>query len=232
MQATIGLVGDRSATVPAHRAIPIALGDAARALGIGVEHRWIPTEAAIAPERYAGVDGLWCVPGGPYRSFQGALTAIRRARESQLPFLGTCAGFQHAVVEFARNVLGWHDADHGEVEPDAPRAVVTALECGILDGEATIRLLPGTRVAAAYGGRETVRETYLCRYGVNPAFRLAMLSGPLSETATDERGDVRAVELADHPFFVATLFQPERAALQGHPAPLVAAFVAACARSR
>ena len=86
-----------------------------------------------------------------------------------------------------------------------------------------MQLLAGTRIAAAYGTDEAT-EQYLCSYGVNPDFRASLVAGPLREAARDDTGDLRAVELDDHPFFVATLFQPERAALRGQPAPLVNAF--------
>jgi len=69
--------------------------------------------------RAAGFDGFWCVPASPYRDIDGALRAIRFAREQRRPFLGTCGGFQHAVLEYARNVLGWADAEHGELAPNA-----------------------------------------------------------------------------------------------------------------
>ena len=97
-----------------------------------------------------------------------------------------------------------------------------------MDGVGSVQLLPGTRIAAAYGTDEATEE-YRCSYGVNSDFRASLIAGPLRESARDDTGDLRAVELDDHPFFVATLFQPERAALRGRPAPLVNAFVAACA---
>jgi CTP synthase (UTP-ammonia lyase) len=101
------------------------------------------------------------------------------------------------------------------------------LSCGRLDGDGAIRLLPTTQIAAAYGVDRIV-EKYLCRYGINPEFRSNLVAGTLREAAVDELGDLRAIELAGHPFFVATLFQPERAALEGEPVPLAHAFVAAC----
>ncbi len=92
-----------------------------------------------------------------------------------------------------------------------------------------VRLLPGSRLAAAYGTEEIV-EGYHCRYGLNPAFRAAMVSeGRLRVAAEDSRGEVRALEQDGHSFFVATLFQPERAALAGRLPPPVAAFVRAIA---
>jgi CTP synthase (UTP-ammonia lyase) len=227
-RVTIGLIGDRNDSVPAHQAIPLALENAAETLGIAAAYEWVPTERIRSASRVASYDGLWCVPASPYRSMEGALLAIRCAREGRIPFLGTCGGFQHAIVEYARNVLGWQDATHGETDSTATVAVISPLSCGIIDGSGSVQLLAGTRIAAAYGADEATEE-YLCSYGVNPDFRASLTAGPLRESARDDTGDLRAVELDDHPFFVATLFQPERAALRGLPAPLVHAFLAACA---
>jgi CTP synthase (UTP-ammonia lyase) len=225
---TIGLVGNYSASVPAHQAIPLALGRAAELLGGEVNFAWVPSEEITDTARVARFDGIWCVPASPYRSMAGALTAIRYAREQGVPFLGTCGGFQHAVIEYARSVLGWENAEHAETAPDAERAVITPLACALVEATDTVRLFPGTRIAAAYGASEATAN-YLCRYGLNPEFQATLTAGPLRATADDNTGEVRAVELDGHPFFVATLFQPERAALRGESAPLVVAFVRACA---
>ncbi len=115
------------------------------------------------------------------------------------------------------------------MDSTATLAVISPLSCGIVDGSGSVQLLAGTRIAAAYGTDEAT-EVYFCRYGVNPDFRASLVAGPLREAARDDTGDLRAVELDDHPFFVATLFQPERAALLGKPAPLVNAFLAASAQ--
>lgn len=227
-RVTIGLIGDRSDSVLAHQAIPLVLENAAETLGIAAAYEWVPTERIKSASRVAAFDGLWCVPGSPYRSMEGALLAIRCAREGRIPFLGTCGGFQHAIVEYARNVLGWQDAAHGESDSASTLAVIAPLSCGILDGSGSVQLLSGTRIATAYGSDEATEE-YLCSYGVNPDFRASLVGGPLREAARDDTGELRGVELDGHPFFVATLFQPERAALRGKPAPLVAAFLKACA---
>jgi CTP synthase (UTP-ammonia lyase) len=158
----------------------------------------------------------------------GALLAIRHARERAVPFLGTCGGFQHAVIEYARNVLGWADAEHAETAPNAVRAVISPLECALVEVIGSVRLFPGTRIVSAYGVKQ-ITEGYRCRYGLNPEFQNALVAGPLRAAADDEAGEVRAVELDGHPFFVATLFQPERAALKGESAPLVVSFVRSCA---
>ncbi len=230
-KVTVGLIGDCDATVPAHQAIPLALEGAAKLLQVDVAFEWVPTEEVTSTSRISSFDGLWCVPASPYRNMDGALLAIRHARENAVPFMGTCGGFQHAVVEYARNVLGWADAEHAETAPGIGRAVISPLACALVEATGSVRLFTGSRIAAAYGTRETT-EGYRCRYGLNPEFQAALVAGPLRAAADDETGEVRAVELDGHPFFVATLFQPERAALKGKTAPLVVALVVACRKSR
>lgn len=227
MQALrIGLIGDRDDTVTAHRAIPLALAMAAEATATPVELIWIGTDTVGDGKSLDGFDAMWCVPASPYRSMDGALTAIRYAREARIPFLGTCGGFQHAVVEYARNVLGWADADHAETSPDAARPVIVPLSCGLVEVRDAVHLLPGSRIASVYG-TDVIEEGYHCRYGLGSGFREAIAGQSLRVTAVDDQGDVRALELDDHPFFVATLFQHERAALNGVCPPLVKAFVLA-----
>ena len=161
---------------------------------------------------------LWCVPASPYRSMEGALTAIQVARERHVPFLGTCGGFQHAVIEYARNVLGWTDAEHAETSPQAQRQVIVPLLCSLVEVTDAVNL---SRFATGAGlWRHSIVEGYHCNYGLSPDFRHALADGPLRIIAVDDADDVRGIELDDHPFFVATLFQHERGALQGRLPPL------------
>jgi len=230
----IGLVGDFNPAIPAHQAIPMALQLASNALDVDLDHDWLPTEEITHTNRLSRYDALWCVPGSPYRSMDGALSAIRFARENKRPFLGTCGGFQHAVIEYARNVLGWADADHAETSTDSLRLVITPLACALIESTGPVRFERGSRIATAYGVNEA-GEGYHCSYGIDAEYQAELMSGPLQITARDEDDEVRAIELEGHPFFVATLFQPERAALRGRLPPLVAAFVRAIdrqARSR
>jgi CTP synthase (UTP-ammonia lyase) len=222
----IGLIGDYDAAVTAHQAIPEALRLASEALHRPVASTWIPTNEIRDASILRDYDGLWCVPATPYRSMRGALLAIRYAREERRPFLGTCGGFQHALIEYARNVMGWADAAHAETAPGKHPAIIAPLACELVEVTATVRFHPGSRIAAAYG-REEATEGYHCRYGLNPSFQSALVAGPLRAGAVDAAGEIRAVELDGHPFFLATLFQPERAALAGRVPPVVAAFLRA-----
>ncbi|POF38595.1 hypothetical protein B0D71_30300 [Pseudomonas laurylsulfativorans] len=224
----IALIGDYDPQVTAHQAIPVALEKAAEHSGRNVQWQWLATDEIHAESPLHTFDGFWCVPASPYRSTDGALTAIRFAREQRRPFLGTCGGFQHAVLEYARNVLGWSDAEHGETAPEATRALLTPLTCALVEAVDTIHLDKGSLIAQAYESAE-IREGYRCRYGVNPQFEGELLKRELQAVGHDSEHGLRAVELSGHPFFVATLFQPERAALKGILPPLVGAFVDACA---
>ncbi|MDW5416935.1 CTP synthase [Iodobacter sp. CM08] len=226
MKISIALIGDYNAEVIAHQAIPLALELAAQALDIEIQASWLPTEQISSKDFLSPFDGLWCVPASPYKNTDGALLAIRYAREQNIPFLGTCGGFQHAVIEYARNVLGWADADHAETAPDAQRAVISPLECSLVEANASVRFMAGSKLAEAYQNQSST-EGYRCRYGLNPEFQAALTTGPLRATAMDEAGDIRGIELDDHPFFVATLFQPERKALTGVCPPIVKAFITA-----
>ena len=224
----IALVGDYNADVITHQAIPLAIDDAAAVLDLAVEYVWLATEDIKSADDLADYHALWLVPASPYRNMEGALTAVRYARENSLPFLGTCGGFQHAIVEYARNVMGWEDAAHAETDSEG-RMVIAPLTCSLVEKTDTIELRANTLIARAYG-RDSIEEGYHCNYGISPDFAAELETQPLRVTGWDDNGDIRAVELVTHPFFVATLFQHERNALAGRPAPLVQAFLYAAAQ--
>lgn len=224
----IALVGDYNADVLAHQAIPLALDDAAAVLERPIEYRWVATRDVHSADALADFDGIWLVPASPYENTEGALIAARYARENSLPFLGTCGGFQHAILEYARNVMGWEDAAHAETDTEG-RMVIAPLTCSLVEKSDTIELRANTLIARAYG-RDSIEEGYHCNYGISAEFADALQSQALRVTGWDENGDIRAVELVTHPFFVATLFQHERNALAGRPAPLVQAFLHAAAQ--
>ncbi|HEY2517497.1 MAG TPA: gamma-glutamyl-gamma-aminobutyrate hydrolase family protein [Polyangiaceae bacterium] len=226
----IGLIGDASADVRAHAAIPEAIervrGDADVAL------EWLPTARLVAmPDAdLAGYQGLWCVPGSPYASMEGALRAIRFARTRGTPFLGTCGGFQHAVIEIARDVLGLRTADHTESNPDAEVPIIHRLSCSLVGVRGRIHLVEGSLLRGIYGAPDAV-EGYHCNFGVNPTYESLLDSGAVRVAARDDAGEVRAIELRSHRFFLGALFQPELSALEGRDHPLVRAFVLAARSS-
>jgi len=232
----VGLVGDRDPDVVAHRAIPEAVRLCGDALGLRAESIWLATEDLPArPDdalaRLEGLDALWCVPASPYRHTEGALAAITVARTRDIPFLGTCGGFQHALLEIARNVLAIDGAAHAELDADAPDPIIAPLSCSLVEVRGEILLASGSLLARAYAASR-VEEGYRCSYGLNPALEARFGAAGVAVTGRDQAGDARAFELDGPRFFTGTLFQPERRALNGEAPPPAAALLAAAAAAQ
>lgn len=106
--------------------------------------------------------------------------------------------------------------------------LISRLECRIAGETRTVRLLPGSASVHAYG-REEAEEAFRCHFGLNPKYRLKVLTDPLRVAGVDDNGEVRVVELSNHPFFVATLFLPQLASTPTAPHPLIVAYLRAAA---
>ncbi|WP_442323629.1 CTP synthase C-terminal region-related (seleno)protein [Cernens ardua] len=224
---SIGIVGDYSDTIIAHKAIPLALTKAAAALGLTIKLVWLET-ASLSSDRI-DCDAIWLAPGSPYVDADRVLEVIRTAREQQLPLMGTCGGCQHMLLEWARNVLGWKDATHAEFETGG-RQVIRSLVCSLINVKQEIRLKPMTHLYSAYAGQNAIQATYQCSFGINPEYsEVLFMTGELVVNAENAEGEPRGFELTTHPFYVATMFQPERDALEGSPVPLADALLAAAA---
>jgi CTP synthase (UTP-ammonia lyase) len=136
------------------------------------------------------------------------------------------------VIEYARTVLGLTQADHAETNPSATFALITPLMCSLTEGaQGVIFFRPGSRIAAIYGQPEATEE-FNCNYGVSPDHQALLESSDLHVSGVDSENEVRVVELEGHPFFIATLFQPERSAFKGVVHPLLRAFVQALVEAR
>ena len=220
-------MGDRSANVRAHARIPALIDALRRRDAIALDPYWIATPD-VAGCDLSRFDAIWLVPGSPYDSADGAIAAVRTAREQGLPFLGTCGGFQHALLEFARNVCGLSAVENAEVTPEADQHLIVQLECSLKGHEEAVMIVPGTRAAKISGpGRRT--ERYHCDYGLNSAYLERLSQGGLSFSGFDDDGRVRIAELPGHPFFVATLFQPELHGDGSQPHPIIVAMAQAAA---
>lgn len=224
MQISIALVGDYSEKVDAHIAIPRALAYVRSALNIDLSWSWIETISIESAKDFAHFDGIWLTPGSPYQNMEGALTAIQFARETNRPFLGTCGGFQHALIEYARHIGGISEADHAESNPNAKTLIVTPLSCSLVGKSQQIHFIPGSQLNTIFKGKETT-EAYQCNYGLNPEWKSRLETAGLRFTGFDVDNQVRAFELPTHPFFIGTLFQPELSAEHGKQHPLITAFI-------
>src|ERR1017187_9913031 len=141
-------------------------------------------------------------PGPPHESMDGALQAVGDAREHDMALLGTCGGFQHVLIEYARNVAGIVGADHAETNPDADDLVCVPLTCSLVGQRHPVRIVAATLAAAVYGADETV-EPFFCNFGLNGSYRPALESAGMLFSGSDAEGEPRILELPGHRFFMA-----------------------------
>jgi CTP synthase (UTP-ammonia lyase) len=222
----VAIIGDFDGR-PSHLATNIALDHSAAALGVELQRAWIPTDVlAASAEKLVGAHAILCSPGSPYQSMAGALNGIRFAREGKIPFLGTCGGFQHAVIEFARAVLHLPSADHGEVNPESESPIIVPLSCSLAGMETEVQLQTGTKAFEIYRVPR-ITEKFRCNYGLSLKSLKLFDSSGFRVSGTDQDGQVIIMEHLDHPYVMATLFQPQLSSTADTPHPIFNAFVLA-----
>jgi len=236
----IALVGKYVKLHDAYLSVHEALKHAGIATGCRVQVRWVDAEEMTLDEaraELADVDGV-LVPGGfGSRGWEGKVLACRVAREDDIPYLGICLGMHVAVSEFARHVCGLEGANSTEMDPETPHPVIDLLpeQKEVEDlggtmrlGAQAVELADGSRAREAYGDEEMIAERHRHRYEVNNAYRQQLVDAGLGVSGTFQEGRlVEIVEIADHPWFVASQFHPEFKSRPTRPAPLFLGFVAA-----
>jgi CTP synthase len=241
----IALVGKYVKLEDAYLSVAEALRHAGFMHGCPIAIDWVDSESLAdeeVRERVAQADGI-LIPGGfGVRGIEGKITASRIAREQKIPFLGICLGMQMAVADFARHVVGMDGANSTEFDPETPFPVIDLLpeQKEVADmggtmrlGADPIKLHPDTRARELYD-EAVIYERHRHRYEVNNFLRKRLEAAGLviSGTSPDDRL-VEIIEIADHPFFVASQFHPEFKSRPERPAPLFREFVeAALSRAR
>jgi CTP synthase (UTP-ammonia lyase) len=238
----IGIIGDFDRAKHSHWATEAALFHAAAKLQVHVEPTWVPTCDLERPDGVLSLesfDGLWASPGSPYRSLSGMLAGIEFARVRDVPFLGTCGGFQYTLIEFTRNVLGIADANSAENAPLGRHIVITPIACAVpgvpsgcprLNGTSTMRVVPGTQIERACGGGN-LRGEYFCSFEVNKDYIREWEAAGLRVAAVGGDGEMRALELPGKRHFVAMLFQPQLSSSFERPHPIIVGYLGACITS-
>ena len=210
--------------------------------GVDVRIRWVnaerldDAEPSVLSAELAGVHGI-LVPGGyGYRGIEGKIRAAHMARTERIPYLGLCLGLQIAVIDFAREALGSSDANSTEFDMFTKNPVIdfTPDQRGIEEKGGTQRLglypaklTPGSRAAAVYGA-EVVYERHRHRFEVANRFKPQLEAAGMRFTGVSPDSRlVEIIELADHPWFVASQFHPEFKSRPTRPAPLFRDFVGA-----
>ncbi|MGH9908627.1 MAG: CTP synthase C-terminal region-related (seleno)protein [Pyrinomonadaceae bacterium] len=223
----IALLGEYDSTFTPHVATGVAIQHSSVLLGTAIKGEWVSTQD-IDESLFSRYSGLWVAPGSPYKNLDGTLWAINHARKNKVPCFGTCGGFQHMVLEYARNVMHYRDAQHAEYDPYASTLFVSRLACSLAGREMELRFESGSRVAEIYGST-SAREEYYCDFGVDPGKVRLLASSGLRISGSDCEGEARVIELPDHPFYLGTLFVPQTSSTERQPHPLVTAFVQAVA---
>ena len=225
MKRSIAIIGEYNPTFPPHVSTNEAIEHSRSASGISVDGIWVSTEE-INKTLFEHFSGIWVAPGSPYKNMDKTLWAIRYAREKGIACFGTCGGFQHMIIEYALNVLGFRDVGHAEYDPYASNLFITQLACSLAGREMELTFSPGSRVAEIYSATSATEE-YYCNFGVNPDYVSILQGGPLKITGSDSEGEIRVIELPGHPFFLGTLFVPQARSTAKQPHPLVTAFMKA-----
>ena len=236
---SLALVGKYVQLHDAYLSVAEALRHASYQLGAHIHIEWIDSET-LTEENYVDVlskCGGVLVPGGfGNRGIEGKLLAVKYARERGVPYLGLCLGMQVAVIEFARDVLGWADANSGEFDETSAHKVIDFLagQSEDVDKGGTMRLgawpcriAPGTTMERCYGALE-ISERHRHRYEFNNDYRAALTGAGLVVSGTSPDGAlVETVEIKDSPFFVGVQFHPEFKSRPNKPHPLFLGFVKA-----
>ena len=240
-EVEIAIVGKYIQLHDAYLSVVEALKHGGIASRANVQIRWIDSETldeSNYEESLAGLDGI-LVPGGfGTRGTEGKILAVKYARENKVPFLGICLGMQTAIIEFARNVLGYHDANSIELNPDTLHPVIALMpeQDGVEDLGGTLRLgsypcklKEGTKSYSLYG-KQDIAERHRHRYEVNNDYRQQLESHGMTLAGLSPDGRiVEMIEITDHPFFIGTQGHPELKSRPNHAHPLFRGLVHAAA---
>ncbi len=195
----------------------------------GVEHDLLATDAEHTRE-LERADCVWAPPGSPYRDDGAVLAAIGHCVERRVPYLGTCSGFHYACMELARRLAGVSEPAHAETDPDSADPVIVGLACTLYGERRQVRPVAGTRLAQICGDAP-FEGFHFCGYGLEPSYAERLQRAGLVLSAHADDAGVEAIELPDHPFFIATAFQPQVGAGETHrPHALITALLEAAAR--
>ena len=245
----IGVLGKYASLRDAYASIDKAIEHCGTALGTEIEIEWLDTSdvatLAEAKQIVSKFDGV-IVPGGfGMRGVEGKVRCVEAARVDRVPFLGICLGFQVAVIEYARDVLGWTDAHSTEFDPATTHPVISELADqkkieGIMGGTMRlggqdVQIERGTLAHLVFGGRDVVRERFRHRYEVDPKHVAALTAGGLIFSGRHTKHPIMQVlelPISVHPYFIGAQFHPELTSRPLEPQPMFMGLIAAAIARR
>ncbi len=198
-------------------------------------------DASTIKEKFANLDAILVAPGFGERGIEGKIAAVQYARENKVPFFGICLGMQMAVIEHARNVLGYSDANSTEMNAHTAHPVVNLMEeqKTVTDKGGTMRLgawkcdIQKDSLAYKIYGTDSISERHRHRYEYNSSYVEQLQNAGLLATGTNpDTGLVEIVEIKDHPFFIGVQYHPEYKSTVANPHPIFVNFVAAAVQAK
>jgi CTP synthase (UTP-ammonia lyase) len=229
MSLKIAVLGDFNPVYFTHQALNDSIGQVKKNIQTEIQFDWVATDNLNVKTAFNNkYNGLWIAPGSPYKDMDNVLQAITYVRENNVPTFGNCGGFQHMIIEFARNVAGITNADHEETNPDSTDLLISKLSCSLIEQEEELTITDHNSILFKTLRLEKLLGKYFCSYGLNDKYMATLKAKGLRLTALAADGQARAFELDTHPFFVGTLFQPALTSTIDEPNPLIMEFVKQC----
>ncbi|EAH6197347.1 CTP synthase [Campylobacter coli] len=247
-EVKIAFVGKYVDLKESYKSLTEAIIHAGAALDTRVELQWVDSEKLEnleSAEAFKNVSGILVAGGFGYRGVEGKIKAINYARENKIPFLGICLGMQLALVEFARHVLKIEDANSSEFDDKCSNPIVylidefmdasgkkqirtakTPLGGTMRLGSYECKVKPNSLLAKVYNNAKNIKERHRHRYEANPKYRKEFEDKGLIVSGESE-GLIEAVELNNHPFFLAVQFHPEFTSRLERVNPVICGFIKA-----
>lgn len=226
MRKIIGIVGDYNNHI-AQSTIADSIEHSNKLLNLSTDFEWISTEM-LNNENYEILlkkyNGIWSAPGSPVKHLNGVINSIRYAREKKIPYLGTCAGYQHTIIEYARNVAGFKNAQHAEYSDDLDNQFISKMSCSLQGTKAAVILQKGSKVSRIFGSTE-IEGHYFCNYGLDTKYTFVFTQSNFLISGHDTLNEIRILELKNHPFFIATVFVPQVNSTAEKPNNLITEFL-------
>jgi CTP synthase (UTP-ammonia lyase) len=226
MTKRIAILGDFNPVYSTHHALNDSIRQTIKRFDEDIQFDWISTDIFNFETAFNQLYcGLWIAPGSPYKDMKNVLDTITYVRQNNIPTFGNCGGFQHMVIEYARNVCGIASADHEETNPESTDLLISKLSCSLTEQEEQLTINSKNSILFGIVKKEKLLGKYFCSYGINEKYLEILKDNGLKTTAISEEGQVRAFEIEDHPFFLGTLFQPALTSTIDEPDPLILEFV-------
>jgi CTP synthase (UTP-ammonia lyase) len=221
----IGIIGDFDKEFIPHIATMNSLSYSSKKIGVDISIDWIDTESLNdSGLMIKNFNGIWISPGKLYKSVKGALNGIKTARESNIPTLGTCRGFQHLMIEFGRYVLNLSGEEIEKNDPFLSKIVSMRSNCSLEDKWIDIEI-NNNSLAYRFYNKSMIQEQDVCSFEINKEYRKNIELKGLLITGIDTDGMPRIVEFIKNDFYIGTLFVPQLNSTIESPHPIVTGFL-------